>query len=375
MQATALIVTAFVAGLPSLMAYLVMIALAAFAGGSSVALLTLGHRRLQVLLSLTGGVLLGVGMLHLLPHAFLELGRQIEATMGWVLAGFFFMFLLERAFHSHAHHTADGDAAGHSHGPACVHQHESPAAEPLERGQRRWSWAGALAGLALHSLADGAALAASVEADAAHGAGFLAGFATFLAILLHKPFDAGIITALMLNAGISRRTRLFVNGCYAAVVPLGAAAFLVSLRFSGPQEQMITGAALGLAAGAFICIAAADLLPEVQFHSHDRVLLSLALALGIAIAWGISLLERSVHSHEDHRPAGISLQTVGSPPCAFAVSPGHGGRNVSKGPSLQLPEGPAGNSDSGRMIPPSAGIRWATPQGLLVRVPAPHEPA
>lgn len=374
MQATALIVTASVAALPSLMAYLAMIALAAFAGGSSVALLTLGHRRLQVLLSLTGGVLLGVGMLHLLPHAFLELGRQIEATMGWVLAGFFFMFLLERAFHSHAHHTADGDAAGHPHGPACGHQHEARVAEPSERSQRRWGWAGALAGLALHSLADGAALAASVEADAAHGAGFMAGFATFLAILLHKPFDAGIITALMLNAGISRRTRLFVNGCYAAVVPLGAAAFLVSLRFSGPQQQMITGAALGLAAGAFICIAAADLLPEVQFHSHDRVLLSLALALGIAIAWGISLLERTVHSHEDHRPAGISRQAVGFPPCAVSVSPGRSGRNVPPRPSTGSSEGQAEDAHTRGIILPSAGIQRAALQGLLHRVPGPHEP-
>jgi zinc and cadmium transporter len=54
---------------------------------------------------------------------------------------------------------------------------------------------------------------------------------------------------------------------------------------------------LALAAGAFVCIAAADLLPEVQFHSHDRVLLTSSLALGLAIAWGITVLERSSHAH------------------------------------------------------------------------------
>jgi zinc and cadmium transporter len=74
-------------------------------------------------------------------------------------------------------------------------------------------------------------------------------------------------------------------------------AFLGSLRFFGGEHDSILGAAMALAAGAFLCIAAADLLPEVQFHSHDRVLLSTSLALGLGIAWGITLLERSTHGH------------------------------------------------------------------------------
>jgi zinc and cadmium transporter len=73
---------------------LALIAAAAFAGGSSVALASLGHRPMQVLLSFTGGVLLGVGMLHLLPHAWMQLGRDLDTTMAWALGGFFLMFLL-----------------------------------------------------------------------------------------------------------------------------------------------------------------------------------------------------------------------------------------------------------------------------------------
>ena len=88
--------------------YLLGIAAAAFFGGASVSTLTMGHRRLQVLLSFTGGVLLGVSLLHLVPHAYLEFGRRLDSTMSWMLGGFFLMFLLERAFHGHAHHTADG---------------------------------------------------------------------------------------------------------------------------------------------------------------------------------------------------------------------------------------------------------------------------
>jgi len=281
--------------------YLLLIALAAIAGGSSVAFLTLGHRTMQVLLSFTGGMLLGVGMLHLLPHAALELDGDIDTTMGWALAGFVAMFLLERAFHGHAHHAADsacdhdhgGD--GHHHGHH-QHGHRAPAAST--RGP--WAWAGAFSGLALHSLADGAALAASVGADAAHGAGPLAGVATFLAILLHKPLDAAIIAALMTEAGASRGQRLAAIIAYALVVPLGAISFLLSLPLFGGQQALVLGVALAVAGGAFVCIAAADLLPEVQFHTHDRLLLTTALAFGLAMAWGITVAERSSHSHSLH---------------------------------------------------------------------------
>lgn len=274
---------------------LAVVAGAAYAGGSSLSFLSMGHRRMQVLLSLTGGVLLGVGLLHLLPHAFLQLDRQIDTTMIWVLAGFFLMFLLERAFHGHSHHTADGGESGHDCGHDHGHTHAVSAGG-------RWAWCGAFAGLALHSLADGAALAASVRADADHGAGWLAGFATFLAVLLHKPFDAAIIGTLMLNAGVSSRGRSIANALYALVVPLGAVAFLASLRVFGGHQETIIGVAMALAAGAFLCIAAADLLPEVQFHSHDRVLLTTAFALGLALAWGITVLEKSSHAHTLHAP-------------------------------------------------------------------------
>lgn len=280
----------------TLAVYLALIAAAAWAGGSSVAFLGLGHRTTQVLLSFTGGVLLGVGMLHLIPHAALELGGDIESTMGWALAGFFVMFLLERAFHAHAHHAAES-ACGHEH--PHDHAHDAHAAAP---GSRRtaWAWCGAFAGLALHSLADGAALAASVGTDAAHGAGYFPGVATFLAILLHKPLDAAIIATLMAEAGASRGTRLVVNLAYAAIVPIGAVCFLASLPLVGASEDAVLGVALAVAGGAFVCIAAADLLPEVQFHTHDRVLLTTSLVLGLALAWGITAAERSSHAHSLH---------------------------------------------------------------------------
>jgi len=293
--------TAFLGIQPLLAGYLFLITIAAFAGGVSISFLTLGHRRLQVLLSFTGGVLLGVGMLHLIPHAFLELNNRIDTTMSWVLLGFFAMFLLERAFHAHSHHTADGcegtntclhDAAEHDR----LHGH---APDPAYHAHKpsQWGWSGAFIGLGLHSLTDGVALAAAVHSDIGHGVTWLAGIATFLAISLHKPFDAGIISTLMLGSGIPRNIRLALNFLYALAVPIGSVAFVFGINFSGASQSSLTGVSLALAAGAFLCIAAADLLPEVQFHSHDRILLTVALAIGIALAWALTALEQTSHPH------------------------------------------------------------------------------
>ncbi len=286
---------------PLLAGYLFLITLVAFAGGVSISFLTLGHRRLQVLLSFTGGVLLGVGMLHLIPHAFLELNSRIDKTMNWVLLGFFAMFVLERAFHAHSHHTADGCESTNT----CLHdatEHDrlhGHAPDPAYHAHRpsQWGWSGAFIGLLLHSLTDGAALAAAVHSDIEHGVTWLAGLATFLAIFLHKPFDAGIIATLMLGSGIPRNIRLALNFLYALAVPAGALIFVFGINFLGTSQSSLTGVALALAAGAFLCIAAADLLPEVQFHSHDRILLTIALAIGIALAWAISALEQTSHPH------------------------------------------------------------------------------
>jgi zinc and cadmium transporter len=277
--------------------YLALIAAASFAGGTTASLMTLGHRRMQILLSMTAGVMLGVSLLHLLPHAYLESGGDIDGTARWVLAGFFLMFLLERAFHGHAHHSAEGEPCGHDHAHGDDHVH---VAGHREAAAGRWAWCGAFAGLALHSLVDGAALAASVHADGGQGAGFLSGFATFFAIVLHKPFDSLMIATLMIAAGTTARLRRATTFFYALIVPIGAIAFHWSLGLLGDRADGVLAAAMAMAAGAFLCIAAADLLPEVEFHSHDRVFLTASLVVGIGIAWGMTVLEHASHAHAFH---------------------------------------------------------------------------
>jgi zinc and cadmium transporter len=149
-------------------------------------------------------------------------------------------------------------------------------------------------GLVLHSFFDGVALGAQLAADL-HGEGDvpLPGAGVFLVVLLHKPLDALAITTLMTSGGWSVRSMLGVNAAFAVICPMGAVLFFLGAA----GHAQIIGAALAMAAGVFICIALADILPEVSFHSHDRVKLSLALLLGVLLAFSIGWLEGEGHGH------------------------------------------------------------------------------
>jgi zinc and cadmium transporter len=87
-----------------------------------------------------------------------------------------------------------------------------------------------------------------------------------------------------------------VNFGYALMCPVGAALFLFGIRAATGHEPMIAAAALAFSAGVFVSIALSDLLPEVQFHSHDRLKLSLAVLFGALVAWSIGWFEPS-HAH------------------------------------------------------------------------------
>lgn len=178
-------------------------------------------------------------------------------------------------------------------------------------------WLGVAIGLSLHTLIDGVALGAAVEHDAAQEIGWpLYGLGVFLAILLHKPLDAMSISSLMQAQGIRPGRRQLVNAGFAAMCPLGAALFAIGLSRFADRQSMILGCALAFAAGVFLCISLGDLLPELQFHEHDRVKLSLALLLGVAIAYAIGALEPA-HVHAN-----------GSPPHSISMLENRGSADV-----------------------------------------------
>ncbi|MEE4204146.1 MAG: ZIP family metal transporter [Halieaceae bacterium] len=301
------------------------------------------HTRTQMMMSLVSGLMLGVALYHLVPHSLAGSGH-IDFTMQWVMVGLVFMLLLLRLFHFHQHEFAPGvDACDHDHGHDHDHQHEhrhghadhahgSPphdASGVTETGARqhvhagndlpqnaparaadsaaspgRYSWVGLFLGLGIHTLVDGVAIGAVMRTDS-WGGGLL-GVGVFLAVLLHKPLDALSIETVMASAGWSDQRRTQVNWVFAVLCPLAAFGFYFGVDLTS-STPLLMPAALAFSAGAFICIALGDLLPEVQFHSHDRVKLTVLFLLGIGLAWAIGLLEPD-HAGHDHGSAGRVME-------------------------------------------------------------------
>lgn len=273
--------------------YCVLTALASLFGGWIPSLIRLTHVRQQLMMSLVSGVMLGVALVQMLPHSLEHLSPSwVGACM---LSGVLVMFFLLRIFHVHAHDTV-GKSESHNHN----HSHQDHDHHHSE-GQHRFSWAGLFVGLAIHSLLDGMAMAASVAAEASfdHPRSLLLGLGTFLAVLLHKPLDALAITSLMRTSQWSSRSRTAVNVLFALWCPLGAILFWLGVSQISSGHSAWVGCTMAFSAGFFLCIALSDLLPEVAFHSHDRVKLSAALLLGVALSLAIELGHAQYH-HDNH---------------------------------------------------------------------------
>ena len=277
-----------------LVAYCLAIAGFSLVGGLLPNWVRMTHTRTQSAMSFVSGLMLGVAFFHLLPHGVAMLGgpAATDIAVRWLMLGLIAMLLLLRMFHFHQHDFSDEEEHLHNHNHD--HDHDHAAAAPTRRQANtvhRMSWLGIALGLGVHTLIDGIALGAVMLGEIANGAAGLVGVGVFLAILLHKPLDAMSITTIMAAGGWSRSARATNNLLFALMCPLGALLFFFGVDFLGDNRDYLVAAALAFSAGAFICIALSDLLPEVHFHSHDRTRLTLAFLLGIGLAYAIGALE------------------------------------------------------------------------------------
>ena len=279
---------------PTLLLFFYCIAIAGFSlvGGLLPNWVQMTHTRTQLVMSFVSGLMLGVAFYHLLPHSVALNGgpQAADTTVWWLMIGLIAMLLLLRLFHFHQHDFSGEEERHHDH-----HSHQGPVSPA-----HRMSWVGIALGLALHTLIDGVALGAVMQGESVGGAGAgLLGIGVFLAILLHKPLDAMSITSVMEAGGWSRGARATTNLLFALMCPLGALLFFFGMDLLVDTRNYVVAAALAFSAGAFICIALSDLLPEVHFHSHDRGKLTLAFLLGIVLAYGMGGVE----------PAGVHIAT------------------------------------------------------------------
>ena len=186
------------------------------------------------LISYAVGTLLGAALLGLVPQALESLPPP--AALGALLAGILTFFVLEKlVLWRHCHEDTG----------ACV-VHSSTATMVI-------------VGDAVHTFVDGVVIAAAALVS------LPLGFTTALAVAAHEiPQEMGD-AAILMSAGYSRKTALGLNLASAGGGVLGA---LMMIAF-GSFVPLVIPKVLAFAAGAFLYVAMADLIPSLHEGRFD----------------------------------------------------------------------------------------------------------
>jgi zinc and cadmium transporter len=185
------------------------------------------------LVSYAVGTLLGAALLNLVPEALETL--KPPAALGTLLCGILTFFVLEKlVLWRHCHDDAD------------CHVHRSTATLIV-------------VGDAVHTMVDGLVIAAATLTSVPLG------ITTALAIIAHEiPQEAGDF-AVLLSAGYSR-TRAFMKNLSSAT---GGVVGAVAMLLSGAQAPRVVPYVLAFAAGNFLYVAMADLIPSLHRGQID----------------------------------------------------------------------------------------------------------
>lgn len=198
------------------------------------------NKVILILVAFSAGSLLGGAFLHLLPETISRVGTGEDALLKVflsVLLGFSFFFILEQFIRWHHHHT--------------VHCEDCPETASFSYL--------ILISDAVHNFIDGLIISASFVIS------IPAGIATALAVAFHEiPQEIGDF-GILLYAGIKKTKALLLNFASAFSVVIGG---LVGYFLAGKIDQLAIFL-LPFAAGHFIYIASADLIPEIK-HKEGR---------------------------------------------------------------------------------------------------------
>lgn len=207
-------------------------------------------KNLYRLMAFAAGVLLGAAFLHLIPEAIEQSGQA--ASWGLVI-GFAAFFTLEQVTFSHACPEYCQDCPVHPMGLV------------------------AFVALTVHSLVDGLAVAVGFGVSA--GLGLAAAFA----VIIHEIPEGLTMTAIALAAGYGRKKALVLSLVVALATPLGA---LIAYAGVTGVTGSLLALLLGVAAGSFLYVGAADILPQLH-REHVRGAFALFIVgLGFMLLFG-----------------------------------------------------------------------------------------
>lgn len=231
--------------------------------GAALVVFKLGKNKKTInhLVTFAAGVMFAAAFLDMLPEA-IEHYDDAHYVLQLGLVGIIIFYLLEKFF-----------VWSHCHGEECdTHR----VAAPL-----------IMIGDTVHNFIDGAAVAAAFLVSVPLG------IATAVAVFFHEiPQEMGDIGAL-LYFGFSKKKAMIYNVASEVIGVLGA----VLIYILGTRFDFNASAVLAVAAGGFIYIAGADLLPESHrgLNRHNLITHTLIFMAGILIFW--TLGEFFIHSH------------------------------------------------------------------------------
>ena len=203
--------------------------------------------QIKRILSLGTGLLISLAAVHMLPEA----AEMAPKYFGYAfLFGISILYFLERFLMVHA--CEEHGCNYHTIGMA------------------------AFAGLTIHGLIEGVALASTLHDPRL-------ATAVLIGILVHKiPSGATLGSLLTLAKKSPKQILFFVTGvALSAPIGLMGAAWYLSHSVVMPQ---ISGVMLAASAGTFLYIATCDLIPEIHHNDHDKPMRLVMFSVGVLVA-------------------------------------------------------------------------------------------
>jgi len=219
---------------------------------------------LLFLVAFSAGTMLGSSFFHLLPESLEKLPAQLTFQLAFLSLVVF--FLIEKVLHWHHCHEADC----HTHSIGYMN----------------------LFGDGLHNFIDGLLIAATFSVS------IPLGIATTLAVIAHEiPQEIGDF-GVLLHSGFSKKKALLFNLISAFAAVIGAITGILLLE----QVASLSAYLIPIAAGSFLYIGAADLLPELRKETNRSRLIGLVFVflLGAGIMQGLQLISPHAHDEAGH---------------------------------------------------------------------------
>lgn len=213
---------------------------------------------ISLFISLAVGALLGDAFIHLIPEAFENSSNPTIISL-LIIAGILLFFIIEKFIHWHHHGEDKEEKYIHPVGKLVLFTD------------------------GFHNLIDGIIIGVSFLVN------IPLGIATTLAVILHEiPQEIGDF-AVLIHSGYSKKKALFFNFLSALTAVIGV---IIALIF-GNIAEAFTLWVIPIAAGGFIYIAVADLIPELHKTKELKYSISqiLTVLLGILTMVALLLLE------------------------------------------------------------------------------------